>query len=56
MPRPTVDELYRLERYLRESIAEYFAATGADRARARAILAFEITRWRVARRAFYGSK
>ena len=43
------------ERYLMESLAELFASTGAERASARAVLRYDVARFRIARRAFYGS-
>ena len=51
----TLREFTRAERYLRESLAALFASTGAERARARAVLRYEITRFRIARKAFFRS-
>ena len=52
----TLREFTRAERYLLESFAALFAAVGAERARARAALRYDIERFRIVRREFYGSK
>jgi hypothetical protein len=51
----TVFQFIQAERYLQESLAALFASTGAERARARAVLRYEITRFRIARKAFFRS-
>ena len=48
----TLREFTRADRYLLESFAALFAAVGAERARARAALRYDIARYRIARRAF----
>ena len=52
----TLHEFTQAERYLLESLAALFAAAGAERAKARAALRYDIARFRIARRAFSGSK
>ncbi len=51
----TAFQFAEAERYLAESLAEYHASTGAGRAAARAILRHDISRYRIARRAFFRS-
>ena len=51
----TAHEFTQAERYLLESLGALFAAAGAERAKARAALRYDIARFRIARRAFYGS-
>jgi hypothetical protein len=51
----TAFQFAEAERHLAESLADYHAGTGAERATARAILRHDIARYRIARRAFFRS-